>query len=68
MIKRQKMEEETKKNTEVHKNLTNIKKMGRHFTLSVAIPGSIIGNVQSKELKTYVTGQVNSISNWIEPI
>lgn len=56
--KRQKMEEELKKNAEVHKNLAEIKKQGRNFTLSIAIPGSIIGNVQSKELKTYVTGQI----------
>uniref|UniRef100_M4BVW2 Methyltransferase n=1 Tax=Hyaloperonospora arabidopsidis (strain Emoy2) TaxID=559515 RepID=M4BVW2_HYAAE len=31
---------------------------GRAFTLSLAIPGSILDNAQTKELKTYVAGQV----------
>ncbi len=52
------MDKELKKNAQVHKNLAEIKKQGRNFTLTIAIPGSIIGNVQSKELKTYVTGQI----------
>lgn len=58
IIKRQKMESEIKINVETHRNLAEFKKQGRNFTLSIAIPGSIIGNVQSKELKTYVAGQV----------
>lgn len=58
IIKRQKMESEIKTNIETHRNLAEFKKQGRNFTLSIAIPGSIIGNVQSKELKTYVAGQV----------
>jgi hypothetical protein len=33
-------------------------KKGRNFTVSIAIPGSIIGNIISRELKTYVAGQV----------
>ena len=49
------MEEEVKKNVETHKNLAEIKKQGRNFTLTIAIHGSIIGNVQSRELKTYVS-------------
>ncbi len=59
LIKRQKLEQEQKENAEIRKKLAEIKKEGRNFTLSIAIPGSIIGNVQSKELKTYVAGQVN---------
>ncbi|DBA04347.1 TPA: hypothetical protein N0F65_002109 [Lagenidium giganteum] len=31
---------------------------GRAYTLSMAIPGSIIDNAQTKELKTYLAGQV----------
>lgn len=31
---------------------------GRAWTLSMAIPGSIIDNAQTKELKTYLAGQV----------
>lgn len=31
---------------------------GRHYTISVAIPGSIIANAQSRELRTYLAGQV----------
>ena len=31
---------------------------GRDFTLSVAVPGSIVANAQSRELRTYLAGQV----------
>ncbi|TMW62299.1 hypothetical protein Poli38472_009792 [Pythium oligandrum] len=31
---------------------------GRPYTLTIAIPGSIIDNAQTKELKTYLAGQV----------
>jgi hypothetical protein len=31
---------------------------GVHYTVSIALPGSIINNAQSKELKTYVAGQI----------
>ncbi len=31
---------------------------GRTWTLSIAFPGSILSNVQTAELKTYLTGQV----------
>ena len=31
---------------------------GRKFTVSIALPGSIISNAQSKELRTYVAGQI----------
>jgi hypothetical protein len=33
-------------------------KVGRDFTLSIAIPSSIMTKVQSKGLKTYFVGQV----------
>jgi predicted SPOUT superfamily RNA methylase MTH1 len=31
---------------------------GRNFTLSIAIPGSILGKIISRELKAYVAGQI----------
>ncbi|KAF0689129.1 Aste57867_19401 [Aphanomyces stellatus] len=31
---------------------------GRFFTVSIAIPGSIIDNAQTRELKTYLAGQI----------
>ncbi|PVD28812.1 hypothetical protein C0Q70_11407 [Pomacea canaliculata] len=32
--------------------------LGRNFTLSVALPGSILDNAQSPELRTYLAGQI----------
>ena len=34
------------------------KDKGRSYTLSVALPGSILDNAQSPELRTYLAGQV----------
>ena len=31
---------------------------GRDYTLSIALPGSIVANAQTAELKTYLAGQV----------
>ena len=31
---------------------------GREYTVSIALPGSIIQNAQSRELRTYLAGQV----------
>lgn len=31
---------------------------GRQYTVSIALPGSIIENAQTQELKTYLAGQV----------
>ena len=31
---------------------------GRHYTVSIALPGSIVDNAQTHELKTYLGGQV----------
>ena len=33
--------------------------MGRQYTVSIALPGSIIDNAQTQELKTYLAGQVS---------
>ena len=32
---------------------------GRKYTVSIALPGSIIDNAQTQELKTYLAGQVS---------
>lgn len=34
------------------------KEKGRDWTVSIALPGSIIDNAQSDELRTYLAGQV----------
>ena len=34
---------------------------GRHYTVSLALPGSIMTNAQSPELKTYLAGQVRGV-------
>eukprot|EP01138_Halocafeteria_seosinensis_P000650 gb/GECG01000666.1/.p1 GENE.gb/GECG01000666.1/~~gb/GECG01000666.1/.p1 ORF type:complete len:410 (+),score=49.29 gb/GECG01000666.1/:1-1230(+) len=31
---------------------------GRHYTVSIAVPGSIVANAQSQELRTYLVGQI----------
>jgi hypothetical protein len=31
---------------------------GRDYTVSIALPGSILSNAQSLELRTYLAGQV----------
>ena len=32
--------------------------LGRHYTVSIALPGSILDNAQTPELRTYLAGQV----------
>ncbi|KAM6984649.1 putative methyltransferase C9orf114 homolog [Aplochiton taeniatus] len=43
-------EEETLEQTE--------KKKGRQYTVSIALPGSVLDNAQSTELRTYLAGQI----------
>lgn len=33
-------------------------KIGRQYTISIALPGSILDNAQSQELRTYLVGQI----------
>ena len=33
--------------------------VGQSYTVSIALPGSILNNVQSFQLKTYLAGQVS---------
>ena len=39
-------------------NILAPKSQGRNYTVSVALPGSIIDNAQSRELRTYLVGQI----------
>ena len=39
-------------------NMLNFFFVGRLFTVSIALPGSILENAQSPELRTYLAGQV----------
>lgn len=32
--------------------------LGRSYTVSVALPGSVLDNAQSPELRTYLAGQI----------
>ncbi|MBN3297601.1 CI114 methyltransferase, partial [Amia calva] len=34
------------------------RKKGRHYTVSIALPGSVLDNAQSPELRTYLAGQI----------
>ncbi|KAK6196031.1 hypothetical protein SNE40_001334 [Patella caerulea] len=36
----------------------NLSSSGRHYTISLALPGSILENAQSRELRTYLAGQI----------
>lgn len=51
-FRQQKLDEKEKRRLEEYEGL------GRHYTVSMAIPGSIIENAQSAPLKTYLAGQI----------
>lgn len=53
--KQQKLEEKSKINESMVENTETIK---RDFTVSIAVPGNILDNAQSPELKTYLAGQI----------
>ena len=48
---------------QVTRNGVDFVYLGRHYTVSIALPGSIIDNAQSTELKTYLAGQVNTVEH-----
>ncbi|XP_064616429.1 putative methyltransferase C9orf114 [Liolophura sinensis] len=55
--KQQEVEESSKKEQEEEKE--RLKKVfGRSYSLSIALPGSILDNAQSPELRTYLAGQI----------
>ncbi|TDH72201.1 hypothetical protein CCR75_001025 [Bremia lactucae] len=54
-----KAQREVEKKQQIQQQLdTERDSKGRAYTLSMAIPGSILDNAQTKELKTYLAGQV----------
>ncbi|CAI5739496.1 unnamed protein product [Peronospora farinosa] len=55
----EKVSREAEKKQKKHEQLLKERaRKGRAYTLSLAIPGSILDNAQTKELKTYLAGQV----------
>ncbi|XP_075375478.1 28S rRNA (uridine-N(3))-methyltransferase isoform X2 [Mycteria americana] len=55
-LEKQRMRELAEKQAE--KQEEQMEDKGRHYTLSVALPGSILDNAQSLELRTYLAGQI----------
>ena len=54
------VEGETSDSVEQDEEASGVEKAttGRHYTVSIALPGSIVSNAQTLELKTYLSGQV----------
>ncbi|NWY61379.1 CI114 methyltransferase, partial [Chionis minor] len=55
-LEKQRMRELAEKQVEKQEEVEEDR--GRHYTLSVALPGSILNNAQSLELRTYLAGQI----------
>lgn len=51
-------EEQAKRQEEEEEAAAQRSNQGRPYTLSVALPGSILDNAQSPELRTYLAGQI----------
>lgn len=54
-----KLDAETKKQKSEEEAIKQRATEGRDWTVSIALPGSIVDNAQSDELKTYLAGQVS---------
>ncbi|KAF4016737.1 hypothetical protein G4228_008219 [Cervus hanglu yarkandensis] len=57
-LERQRAQEEQAKRQQEEEAAAQSEDRGRHYTLSVALPGSILDNAQSPELRTYLAGQI----------
>ncbi|XP_049752279.1 putative methyltransferase C9orf114 homolog isoform X2 [Elephas maximus indicus] len=57
-LERQRAQEELAKRQEEEEAALQEEDHGRPYTLSVALPGSILDNAQSPELRTYLAGQI----------
>ena len=57
MLKQNQKESEVKLSSSTQLN-ENSNKNGRNYSLSIAVPGSILSKIQSKELRTSLIGQV----------
>uniref|UniRef100_A0A673TH11 28S rRNA (uridine-N(3))-methyltransferase n=1 Tax=Suricata suricatta TaxID=37032 RepID=A0A673TH11_SURSU len=57
-LERQRAQEEEAKRQQEEEAGAQREDQGRPYTLSVALPGSILDNAQSPELRTYLAGQI----------
>ncbi|XP_045052932.2 putative methyltransferase C9orf114 homolog isoform X1 [Desmodus rotundus] len=57
-LERQRVQEEEAKRQQEEEAAAQREDQGRPYTLSVALPGSILDNAQSPELRTYLAGQI----------
>ncbi|CAB1318843.1 unnamed protein product, partial [Coregonus sp. 'balchen'] len=57
-LDKQKEEEEEKKTEAAMQQSQRENRSGRSYTVSVALPGSVLDNAQSTELRTYLAGQI----------
>ncbi|XP_010349062.1 putative methyltransferase C9orf114 homolog isoform X2 [Saimiri boliviensis] len=57
-LERQRAQEEQAKRQEEEEAVAEREDRGRPYTLSIALPGSILDNAQSPELRTYLAGQI----------
>lgn len=55
--KQLRLEKEAKAKEEEKEKVKTVK-CGRHYTVAIALPGSILDNSQSMELRAYLAGQV----------
>lgn len=53
-----KMDIEKETEDKIRRQMEEREQRGRDWTVSIALPGSIVDNAQSDELRTYVAGQV----------
>lgn len=56
--KKKKPKKKNNQDSSVNQDDPNQHPKGRNYTVSVALPGSILGNAQSPELRTYLAGQI----------
>lgn len=57
--KRRKLEkQEEEKKLKLEKEEEQEQQIGRSYTVSIALPGSVLDNAQSPELRTYLAGQI----------
>uniref|UniRef100_A0A2R5LJC5 28S rRNA (uridine-N(3))-methyltransferase n=1 Tax=Ornithodoros turicata TaxID=34597 RepID=A0A2R5LJC5_9ACAR len=58
LLKKLEKEEKKEKEEVQHEEDGEGKRCGRPYTISIAVPGSIMDNAQNAELRTYLAGQV----------
>ncbi|XP_037518995.1 putative methyltransferase C9orf114 homolog [Rhipicephalus sanguineus] len=58
LIKKLEKEKKAKESEEQQASSMDSESKGRKYTLSIAVPGSIMDNAQNAELRTYLAGQI----------